>query len=247
MAEAAGSGAFPQTRYSIVRGVASADEAERGRAWNTLVESYWRPAYKYARLKWRLAREDAEDLTQAFFARALEKAFFDRYDPSRARFRTFLRTCLDGFAANEWKAAHRKKRGGDAPPLSLDFLTAEGELREVELKDERDIEDYFHREWVRSLFALSLEALREQCERAGKRTQFALFERYDIDAPTSGQRPSYEELAREHSLPVTQVTNHLAWARREFRRLVLEKLRELTASEEEFRAEAREILGADVR
>jgi RNA polymerase sigma factor (sigma-70 family) len=245
LAELAGRGGFPETRHSVVRGVASEDVAVRGRAWNALVESYWRPVYKYARLKWRLQREDAEDLTQAFFARALEKAFFDRYDPARARFRTFLRTCLDGFAANEWKAAHRKKRGGDAPLLSLDFLTAEGELREVELKDERDVEDYFHKEWVRSLFSLSLEALRRQCQLSGKRTQFALFERYDIDAPSSGQRPSYEELAREHGLPVTQVTNYLAWARREFRRIVLEKLRELTASEEEFRAEAREILGAD--
>jgi RNA polymerase sigma factor (sigma-70 family) len=247
MAEAPVRGGFPETRHSIVRGVASEDVAERGRAWNALVESYWRPVYKYARLKWRLAREDAEDLTQGFFARALEKAFFDRYDASKARFRTFLRTCLDGFAANEWKAARRLKRGGGAQLLPLDFLTAEGELREVELEDERDVEDYFRREWVRSLFSLAVEALREQCEQDGKRTQFALFERYDIDAPSSGERPSYDELAREHALPVTQVTNYLAWARREFRKIVLAKLRELTASEEEFRAEAREILGADVR
>jgi len=247
MAEVIGHGGFPETRHSIVRGVASEEEAERSRAFGALVESYWRPVYKYARLKWRLPREDAEDLTQAFFARALEKAFFDRYDPGRARFRTFLRTCLDGFAANEWKAARRLKRGGGARLLSLDFLTAEGELRPVELKDERDVEDYFQREWVRSLFAQAVEALRGQCERTGKRTQIALFERYDLDAPDVAARPSYQELAREHGLPVTQVTNHLAWARREFRKIVLDKLRELTASEEEFRAEAREILGADVR
>jgi len=243
MTQAVGRGGFPETRHSIVRGVASEDEAVRGRAWNGLVESYWRPVYKYARLKWRLQREDAEDLTQAFFARALEKGFFDRYLPAKARFRTFLRTCLDGFAANEWKAAQRLKRGGGVQTLSLDFVTAEGELRQVELEDERDIESYFQREWVRSLFGLALEALREECERAGKRTHFALFERYDLDAAEGAARPSYQDLAREHGLPVTQVTNHLAWARREFRRIVLDKLRELTASEEEFRAEAREILG----
>lgn len=120
MAEAIGRGGFPETRHSIVRGVASQDEAERSRAFGALVESYWRPVYKYARLKWGLPREDAEDLTQAFFARALEKAFFDRYDPAQARFRTFLRTCLDGFAANDWKAARRLKRGGGAQTLSLD-------------------------------------------------------------------------------------------------------------------------------
>jgi RNA polymerase sigma factor (sigma-70 family) len=242
---AAGRGDFPETRHSVVRGVASSDEAVRGRAWNGLVESYWRPVYKYARLKWGLGREDAEDLTQAFFARALEKAFFDRYDPAKARFRTFLRTCLDGFAANEWKAARRLKRGGGAPLLSLDFENAEGELRPLELKGEQDVESYFQREFVRSLFGLAVEALRAECETGGKRTHFALFERYDLDEPAGSARPSYDELAREHQLPVTQVTNHLAWARREFRRIVLDKLRELTASEEEFRAEAREILGAD--
>jgi DNA-directed RNA polymerase specialized sigma24 family protein len=175
----------------------------------------------------------------------VEKAFFDRYDPARARFRTFLRTCLDGFAANEWKAARRLKRGGGAPLLSLDFENAEGELRPLELRGEQDVEGYFQREWVRSLFGLAVEALRARCEREGKRTHFALFERYDLGEPAGAARASYEELARLHGLPVTQVTNYLAWARREFRRIVLDKLRELTASDEEFRAECREVLGAD--
>lgn len=240
-------GDFPATRHSIVRGVASADEAVRSFAWNGLVESYWRTVYKYARLKWGLAREDAEDLTQAFFARALEKAFFDRYDAGKARFRTFLRTCLDGFAANEWKAARRQKRGGGAQLLSLDFAGAEGELVPRELRSEEDVEGYFQREWVRSLFGIAVQALRAHCERAGKQTHFELFAAYDLDERAPDPRPSYDDLARAHGLPLTQVTNHLAWARREFRRIVLEKLRELTASEEEFRAEAREILGADPR
>jgi len=87
--------------------------------------------------------------------------------------------------------------------------------------------------------------LRARCAESGKRVPFALFERYDLDEPAGGARPSYEQLAREHALPVTQVTNHLAWARREFRAIVLDKLRELTASDEEFRAEARDILGVD--
>lgn len=239
-----GAGGFPPTRHSVLRGVASDDEQERGRAWGALVESYWRPVYKYARIKWRMAREDAEDLTQAFFARALEKGFFDRYDPVRARFRTFLRTCLDGFAANEWKAQRRLKRGGGTKTLSLDFQDAEGELREVELRDERQLEDYFQREWVRGLFTLAVETLRERCEASGKGIHFALFRRYDLEGDTGPARPTYEELAREHAIPVTQVTNHLHWTRRELRRIVLDKLRELTASEAEYRAEARAILGA---
>ena len=235
---------FPPTRYSVIAGVASSDPALRQVAWNALVQAYWRPLYKYARLKWRHAREEAEDLTQSFFVRALEKGFFEGYDPQKARFRTFLRVCFDGFAANEWKAAHRLKRGGDQPPLSLDFVSAEGELVGIEIQDPRDIETYFQSEWVKGLLSAAVGALREECENAGKLLHFEVFARYDIDPPPEG-RLSYEELGKDIGLPASQVTNYLAWARRRFRAIVLEQLRGLTASDEEFRAEARTILGVD--
>ena len=89
------------------------------------------------------------------------------------------------------------------------------------------------------------KALRQWAERTGKQVHFRLFESYDLEGADAPERPSYSELAAEHGLPVTQVTNDLAAARRELRRLVLERLRELTASEDEFRAEARLILGVD--
>jgi DNA-directed RNA polymerase specialized sigma24 family protein len=90
---------FPTTRRSTVARIASVDGEERRRAWETLVSAYWKPVYKYSRLKWKLDPDAAADLTQAFFARAIEKDFFRSYDPAKAAFRTFLRTCLDGFAA----------------------------------------------------------------------------------------------------------------------------------------------------
>jgi RNA polymerase sigma factor (sigma-70 family) len=237
--------AFPLTRRSVVRAAASADPETRRRGFETLVAAYWKPVYKYLRLKWRVPEEDAEDLTQGFFARALEKAFFDRFDPERARFRTYLRACLDGFVANERQSARRRKRGGGAEHVSLDFAGAEAELARQGLSDGADMDEYFHREWVRSLFALAVDALRRRCTEAGKSVPFALFERYDLDGPDAGRRPSYADLAREMGIPETQVTNHLAWARREFRRLVLETLEEATGSDEEFRAEARHLLGID--
>lgn len=237
--------AFPLTRRSVVRAAASADPDTRRRAFEALVAAYWRPVYKYLRLKWRLPGEDAEDLTQAFFARALEKGFFDRFDPARARFRTYLRICLDGFAANERRSALRHKRGGGVEHVSLDFAAAEAELGRHGAEAGGDMEEYFHREWVRSLFGLAVEALRQRCAATGKAVPFALFERYDLDGADAAARPSYADLAREMAIPETQVTNHLAWARREFRRLVLEALEEATGSEEEFRAEARALLGID--
>jgi RNA polymerase sigma factor (sigma-70 family) len=238
---------FPLTRRSVVIAISArdADPEVRRQAWEALVASYWRPVYKVLRVRWGLPREDAEDWTQDFFASALAKGTFERYDPAKARFRTYLRTCLDGFAANERKAAHRLKRGGGQAPLSLDFAGAEEELRRYGAGEGLDVEEYFHREWVRSLFGLAVEDLRQWTERTGKQVHFHLFERYDLEGADAPERPSYAELATEHGLPVTQVTNHLAAVRRELRRLVLERLRELTATDEEFRAEARLILGVD--
>src|SRR5258706_15713678 len=89
--------AFPATRHSIVAAMRSPRADERRSAFDTLVTAYWKPVFKYMRLKWHAPPEDAADLTQGFFLRALEKDFFAGFDPSRARFRTYLRTCLDGF------------------------------------------------------------------------------------------------------------------------------------------------------
>jgi hypothetical protein len=75
--------------------------------------------------------------------------------------------------------------------------------------------------------------------------RFEVFSRSDLDPVNGEERPSYRQLAEEFKLPVTQVTNHLAWARREFRRVVLEQLRQLSGSEAEYRAEARELFGID--
>ncbi len=236
---------FPLTRASLLVAARSADAATRQHALDALLTSYWRPVYKYLRLRWEAEPEDAQDLTQGFFAAAIEKGFFDRYDPGKARFRTWLRTCLDGFVANERESARRLKRGGGVTPLSLDFESAEGELRHLDVPDGFDMEEYFHKEWVRHLFGLAVEGFRQRCQAQGHGVRFALFERYDLEGPDQPQPPSYAELAAELGLPVTQVTNHLAWARRQFREAVLEALRDATASDEEFRAEARLLLGVD--
>lgn len=238
-------GAFPPTRESLLRASAGDEGEPRRQAFGALAEGYWRPVYKYVRWRWHADREEAEDLTQGFFARAFEKRFFDRFDPARGRFRTFLRACLDGFVANERQSASRLKRGGGALVLSLDVEGAERELDQARGVDVADFEAWFHREWVRALFTRAVAALESRCRDQGRATAFAVFRRYDLAAEE--ERPTYEELARDFGLPATQVTNHLSAMRRELRREVLGALRALTASEEEFRAEARDLLGVTVR
>jgi RNA polymerase sigma factor (sigma-70 family) len=230
----------------VVLGAASPDAETRQRAFSSLVEAYWKPVYKYVRLKWQAGPDEAEDLTQGFFARAFEKDFFRAYTPEKARFRTFLRTCLDGFIANERKAASRLKRGGSVQMVALDFQTAEGELLQHDVAVPADMEEYFEREWARSVLALSVDRLRSQYSAAGREKYFLVFERYDLDAAASGDRVTYAELAHELGVSASDVTNYLAAARRQFRAIVLERLRELTATDDEFKDEAKRLLGVDV-
>jgi RNA polymerase sigma factor (sigma-70 family) len=238
------SGAFPDTRFSVVRATGSDDPRLRETAWGTLIRSYWKPVYKYVRIQWHASEDDAKDLTQEFFTRALDAGFFRRFDPARARFRTYLRVCLQGFLANEAKAAARKKRGGEYSLMSLDFAGAERELEQTASAD-LDPEEYFRQESIRSLFTQAVSDLKVRLESDGKSIHFALFERYDLAPTRSGEPPTYVSLASEFGLPVTQVTNFLALARREFRRAVLDALREISGTESEFRLEAMELLGID--
>jgi hypothetical protein len=87
--------------------------------------------------------------------------------------------------------------------------------------------------------------MRVHCENAGKSIQFQLFERYDLDE--ADPKPSYAQLAEGFGLATTDVTNYLAFARREFRRCVLDQLREMTATDEEFRREAQALLGVEIK
>jgi RNA polymerase sigma factor (sigma-70 family) len=235
---------FPSTRHSLLAEARSGDAAAREVALDALGRLYWRPVYKYLRVRWSASAADAEDLTQEFFADALRRDLFASYDPAKARFRTFLRVCLDRLASNSRRSASAAKRGGQARTLSLGFDVAEAELERCGAHAAADPDDYFRREWVRSLFALAVDDLRERCRETGREAHFAVFERYDVEG-ADGARPTYQAVADECAITVAQVTNHLASARREFRRLVLERLREASASDEDFRTEARELLGVD--
>src|SRR5215203_2070719 len=137
---------FPATRLSVVEGTRSVDEQTRQVALAAIIEAYWKPVYKYLRVKWSLGPDDAADLTQEFFAATLEKEVVEKYDPARARFRTYLRMCLDGFASNARKAERRLKRGGGVTMVPLDFETAEGEIGTHEPAVGADVDELFYRE-----------------------------------------------------------------------------------------------------
>jgi len=235
---------FPVTRLSIVQGASSDDAALRERATGEIARVYWTPVYTYVRVQWRLDVEDACDATQEFFMRALTRDLFARYDASKARFRTYVRLCLDSFMANEAKAQRRAKRGGNRPHLPLH--EAEELVGQYAGQDAVDNDDMFDREWIRALISSALGALRAHCAASGKDTPFAIMHLYDIESADAEVRPTYSELAQRFDVPVTQVTNYLAWARRQLRERVLETLRAHSGSDREFREDAKHYLGVDV-
>jgi len=238
---------FPATRWSVIDAVKSGNPAEQARALDTLFAAYWKPVYKYVCLRWNRQTEDAQDLTQGFFAEMLERDLLARYDPAKSRLRTYLRLCVDSFVMNQEKAARRQKRGGNATHVALDFQAAEGELAgatidPASIPSPESLEEFFEKEWMRSLFALAVEDLRKFCSERERERTFRLFEEYDLSGDAE---ISYEMLAAQYAIPVTDVTNALSWARREFRRIALERLREICGSDEEFHREARSVFGWD--
>ena len=236
---------FPDTRGSLVAAVRSPDEATRARALSTLAEAYWKPIYTYVRLHFGRSHDEAADLTQDFFARLVEKPLLERFDPRKARLRTYLRLAVDGLVANDFQFRSRLKRGGDRRILSLDFDAVRREVEEHRNAGELSPEDLFEREWVRSVFSMAVERFRKTCARDGKELRFALFSAYDLEGDAAVERLRYEDLARRFDTSAVDVTNQLAAARRDFRRIVLELLRELTVSDAEFRLEARALLGIE--
>jgi RNA polymerase sigma factor (sigma-70 family) len=214
-------GRFPDTRSSAISAAVSDDAARRGPGQEALVAAYWKPVYRYIRVRWRCSNEDAKDLTQGFFTAAIEKGFFEGYDARKGTFRTFLRVCLDRFLANARKFAARQKRSG-----------------EVAVVESESPEEIFEREWTRSVFEDAVQELRASFQSRGRGVAFAVFELYDLAEDPA----SYDQLARKFGISSTTVTNYLASARRELRKLVLERVRSVSADDREFRREARALL-----
>ncbi len=233
---------FPETRSSILEQLSSNDDQTRSAAYDALVRGYWQPVYAYVRLRWRLEPSDAEDATQSFLATAWSKGYFESFDGEKARFRTFLRVCLDRFVQKQRKAEQALKRGGQMQLLPLDFAGFERSVSTLESLPASDDNELFRREYVRALFARAVERLRSELATRRRDIVFAVFQAYDL----SDADPGYADIAAKLGIPVTQVTNHLHAARKRFRSLVLDELRAVSGSDAELRAEVREILGVEL-
>ena len=226
---------FPPTLPSAVRGLASDDDTQRARSLATISQVYWTPVYKYLRTRHRQAPALAEDTVQSFFARIVEGTALVGHDPQRGRFRSFLRRAVDHHVIDQHRRRTAARRGGSMPQIDV------GDA-ERELATNPNTEDVFDREWLERVVRLAVERTLEALARRNKPTHADLFRRFHM----TDEAPSYDSVAAELGITTTDVTNWLHVARREFKRVALELLRELTASPEEFADEALHAFGIQV-
>jgi RNA polymerase sigma factor (sigma-70 family) len=231
---------FPATRWSAIRASADPGGVTRKQGFSRLVAAYWRPVYVYLRLRHQRPEHDAHDLTQSFFVHCWEQNTFSSFDPARARFRTFLRMCVDRHVVDHHRTNHAQKRGGDWDHVPIDVAQLERDAALIDPALSSDPERLFEAEWTRGLLSQALSDLRSSYTSQSRDLDLTLFDEYEL---ASGDQPSYADLAAHHRVPVTTVTNRLAAVRRALRTRLTENLRELTATEDEYRDESYRIFG----
>jgi RNA polymerase sigma factor (sigma-70 family) len=161
---------FATTRWTVVltAGQRGAPEAEA--ALEQLCRTYWYPLYAYVRRHGQ-SREDAEDLTQAFFARLLQKNYLEGLRSEKGKFRAFLLAALKHFLANEWDRGHRKKRGGAVTVLSLDWQDADTRYQ-IGPADHLSPDKLYDRTWAVTLLERVIDRLRQESVAEGKSNLF---------------------------------------------------------------------------
>ena len=203
----------------------------------TLCRDYWYPLYAYVRRRGHFP-EDAQDLTQEFFARLLATGSVERAHPKKGRFRSFLLSAMNHFLADEWDRARAQKRGGGAPPVPLQLDTAETRYGH-EPADPATPERIFERRWGLTLLEKVLNQLRAEYERNGKAEQFSL-----LTPCLLGERTAqpYAELARTLDVAEGTVKAGVHRLRQRYRELLRGEIAQTVANPQDIDDELRYLL-----
>jgi RNA polymerase sigma factor (sigma-70 family) len=230
---------FASTCWSLVVAAGQRDLPESEAALASLCRLYWYPLYAYARRHLPTAA-DAQDLTQAFFARLLERDYLRQADRQRGRFRSFLLTAFKHFLAKEQERANAQKRGGGRKPLPLDFQSGEQRYQR-EPSHEVTAEALYERGWALTLLEQALARLREEQIGAGKERLFECLKGTLTGADAA--RP-YAELAAElgTSAEAIKVTVHRL--RRRYGELLRAEIAQTVTTAEEVEDELRDLFAA---
>jgi RNA polymerase sigma-70 factor (ECF subfamily) len=163
-------GWFPHTRWSLVLAATQRPSPESAAALEVLCRAYWHPLYAFAR-RCGHSPHDAQDLTQEFFARLLEKRWLETADREKGRLRTFLVVALRNFMSKEWRRESARKRGGGQPHVPVDTAFAESGCA-ADAPAGLAPDEVFDRQWALTLLDLTLKRLRAEFAAAGKAADF---------------------------------------------------------------------------
>jgi RNA polymerase sigma-70 factor (ECF subfamily) len=210
---------FATTHWSMVLSAGRSDTPRAQSALAKLCQTYWYPLYAYVRGRGH-GREDAQDLTQEFFARLLEKHWIGDAEREKGRFRAFLLTAMKRFLADESDKARAQKRGGGRAVLSLEFDAAETRLGR-EPADEVTPEQSFERRWVLTLLDGVLKRLGSEYEQEGSAELFA-----ELNPCLVGDRASqpYAEIAGKLALSESAVKSAVHRLRRRYRKILRDEI-----------------------
>lgn len=227
--------AFVTTHWSVVLSARERQSPQSAAALEKLCRVYWYPLYAYIRHQGN-SRENAEDLTQAYFARLLEKNVLDSAQKERGRFRSFLLVTLKRFLANEWERAHAQKRGGFQVPISLDTELAERKIQFEIGGPEIPPDRAFERRWALALLEQTMKRLRSEFDLAGKTSEF---ERLKIFLTAEKKEIPYGAVAADLGMAEATLRVAVHRLRRRYRELFREEISHTLAEGESVDEEMR--------
>jgi RNA polymerase sigma-70 factor (ECF subfamily) len=214
------------------------DSPQSAAALETLCRTYWYPLYAYVRRQGH-SPPDAQDLTQEFFARLLQKDYLKAAAREKGRFRTFLIVALKRFLANEWDRVRAQKRGGGQPLLSLDTELAEQRYR-IEPAEQATADKIYERRWALTLLDRTLARLREEFAATGRARDF---DRLKVCLTAERGEISYAEIAAALGLSEGAARVAVHRLRKRFREVFREEIAHTVSGPEDIEEEVRYLMG----
>jgi len=230
---------FATTHWSVVRSAQDSQSPRSLEALEALCRGYWYPLYAFARRQGH-SPADAEDLTQSFFARLLEKGYLKSAEREKGKFRTFLLVALKRFLADEWDREHAQKRGGFAPVVAIDLEPAESRLA-AELAHHQQPDVLFDRQWAVTLLERTMARLRGEYVTSGRTRLFELL-RGCLAKEASAQ--PYAEIAAQLKLTEAAVKMAVHRLRARYREILRAEIADTVSSPEEIGEELHHLFSA---
>jgi len=208
-------------------------------ALDKLCRTYWYPLYAFVRRQ-GYTPEDAEDFTQQFFLRLLEKNTVAKADRDRGKFRSFLLGAMKNFLINEWKRLDRVKRGGDQKFISFDLHNTEARYADEKI-DESNPADVYERQWADTLMAQVFAELRAEYARGDQSRVFAALQ---VFIWGDSDRPSYAMVGEQLKMTEGAVKVAVHRLRKRFREVLRAEVAHTVARPEDIEEELRHLIAA---